>query len=144
MDTYMYSLRNDKKSYFIAANLFAQRTLRTICARGWKTRGRDFSQFNYIIITVHRMLCCWCLCAVFMGLVFKWAELRFNWSVWHTGMHAMLSPSRALLATGTRTGKQNNCNSSHNNSLTDTTILVRKIVSRSPIPGRLGGAAGWQ
>lgn len=137
MDT---SLRNDKKWYFIAANLFAQRTLRAICARGRQTRGRDFSQFNYIIITVHRMLCCWCLCAVFMGLVFKWAELRFNWSVWHTGMHAELSPSPALLATGT--GKQNN---RHINSLTDTAILVRKIVSRSPIPGRLGGgAAGWQ
>lgn len=33
---------------------------------------------------------CWWPCAVFMGLVFKWALLgtfRFNWSVWHTGMH---------------------------------------------------------
>lgn len=48
---------NDKKSYFIAANLFAQRTLRAFCAPGrpGKTRGYGH-QFNYIII-IHRISC---------------------------------------------------------------------------------------
>lgn len=83
----------------MADNLFAQRTRQNDLCPWGRTCGRSSKSqcdgpFNYIIIVVvliHRSCCLLMAVRSFYGTRIQMSTVlgtfRFNWSVWHTGMH---------------------------------------------------------